>query len=229
MPPPTWTAPLRLALSANAKDAHVKYVSLATVDANGGPRCRTVVFRGFLKQFWDGQGGGEGDQDEEMERCVTFVTDLRSAKVKQTKACDRAEASWYFTRTREQFRLRGSLRIVGEGDDEKWLRARTRAWKALSDKARSQFAWDTPGMPLRSHPEQQAEDLMQPGGQTPLPTFGLVVLRVERVDQLSLKQNRRWIHRNVDCQDEEESKGALNNNSEDFEAHGSWSSWEVNP
>lgn len=224
MPPPTWTAPLRVALSANAKEAHSKYVSLATTGASGGPRCRTVVFRGFLKQFWDG-----GEPDEDVERCVTFVTDLRSAKVKQTTTCNRAEASWYFTRTREQFRLRGTLRIVGDGDEEKWNKARTRAWRALSDKARSQFAWDTPGAPLHPHSSVQETDAAPPDGQTPLPAFGLMVLRVERVDQLSLKENRRWIHRHMDCQDDDEDKEMQKDLSNASEANGGWSTWEVNP
>ena len=48
---------------------------------------------------------------------LTFCTDLRSRKIAEIKNSARAQICWYFTDSREQFRLDGSLQIVGPDDD----------------------------------------------------------------------------------------------------------------
>ena len=76
-----WLKPLRAALNhggtqrknRDRSSAKRKHVQLATVDADGRPTVRTVVFRGFLpRKFVD---GGSADTSVLM-----FITDQRSAK-----------------------------------------------------------------------------------------------------------------------------------------------------
>ena len=65
-----------------------------------------------------------------------------------------AEACWYFTASREQYRLSGDLTIVDHAHaDAALLDARRAAWAALSDAGRGQFAWPSPREPRVDDPE----------------------------------------------------------------------------
>lgn len=157
----TWQATLEEALKKNRRDAPHRYLQLASLDSDGYPANRTVVFRGFSE-------GGE----------LMVVTDRRSAKIEQLRHDARVEACWYFTRTREQFRIRGRVTLVEAGaarSDE-----RDAAWDKLSEAAREQFFWPTPGQPV------------DPAGGSPVSEvspqdFVLLLLAPERVDYLCLR------------------------------------------
>lgn len=56
-----------------------------------------VLYRGFLN-----------DTDK-----LTFCTDMRSRKVDEIAHGSRTQVCWYFTDSREQFRLDGALQVVG--------------------------------------------------------------------------------------------------------------------
>ena len=69
-------------------------MQLATVSADGKPRVRTVVFRGF-----------------NALNNLEFITDARSEKVGQIMSTSpAAELCWWFPVTREQFRVEGTIR-----------------------------------------------------------------------------------------------------------------------
>jgi len=125
---PAWYERLKNSIEKNKRDAHNRYFQLATVAADGTPRLRMVVFRGF---FDDGLS-------------LSIITDSRSQKISELATCGSVEIGWYFTHTREQYRLRcnASLLIARDDPDDQ----RIRVWSALSDAAKAQFFWKTPGL-----------------------------------------------------------------------------------
>ena len=132
---PIWQTEVSLALKKAARDPTAKYLQLSTVrgggtDGDAWPSSRTVVFRGWL---WD-------------TCALTFVTDNRSGKMEEIQRNSRAEACWYIGKTRDQFRISGTLSLVGDSfDDEKLAKARRAVWNNMSDGAREQFRWPVPG------------------------------------------------------------------------------------
>ncbi|MBD2123889.1 Npun_F5749 family FMN-dependent PPOX-type flavoprotein [Trichocoleus sp. FACHB-262] len=176
-----WRSPLSRALHRNHSQPEARFLQLATIQLNGQPANRTVVFRGFLD-----------DTDQ-----LKFVTDTRSEKTEQIEQNPKAEACWYFIKTREQFRIAGTLTLIRATDPDSALQqARKTAWQELSDAARLQFAWPTPGEPRA---DAAAFAPQPPDATEPLPYFCLLLLEPERVDHLELRgepQNRCLYQRN---------------------------------
>jgi pyridoxamine 5'-phosphate oxidase len=169
-----WRSPLARALHRNRSKAYSRYPQLATVDADGRPANRTVVFRDFLP-----------DTDN-----LLFITDVRSAKVSQIAHQPYGELCWYFTKTREQFRLSGPLSLITDQDDDPAAeQTRQDLWGKLSANGRQQFAWPKPGQPRTA----QGYEPIDLDTSPPLPTFAVLMLAPERVDHLELRgdpQNR---------------------------------------
>lgn len=189
-----WRSPLSRALYRNRAQAFCRFLQLATVRADGTPANRTVVFRGFL----------------ENSNLLMFISDLRAEKTSQIEHQPHAEACWYFTKTREQFRIGGQLSVVTADTLEPLLlQARQQLWQRISDSARLQFAWPHPKAP-RSEDADFSPPAPDP--QTPLPTFCLLLLNPYRVDQLSLRgaPQDRTIYRRVDEGDEKWVVSAVN-------------------
>lgn len=190
---PDWRQILIGVLHRNRKQPYSRYFQLATVRTDGYPANRTVVFRGFLN-----------DTSQ-----LKIIVDSRSEKINQIQHQHAAEACWYFTETREQFRLAGKLTLVGaDCDDMELQKARVSTWQELSDNARIQFAWAHPGE-KRASP--QAFSPPQPDAVTPLPEFCLLLLDPVKVDHLQLRgepQNRYLYTR---------------------DNLGNWSCFEINP
>ncbi|MEM6486384.1 MAG: pyridoxamine 5'-phosphate oxidase family protein [Pseudomonadota bacterium] len=204
-----WRRALQRAIKKNRRDAHNRYLQLATVRADNSPAVRTLVFRSFV---------------EDASQLV-MITDSRSAKREEIERNANGELSWYFTNTREQFRFSGSLLLVGdpasgrmtanlrESSPEPDIDAtsaapdREQIWDGLSDAAKEQFFWPAPGEPL----EHQSEDGASPDLGKPPGNFLLLILNVHSVDHLSLRgqPQTRWI-------------SSLDN-------LGAWSSQAVNP
>jgi pyridoxamine 5'-phosphate oxidase len=151
---PPWFRSLEKAISANKADRSSTWLSLATARPAGGrPAVRTVVFRGFVTSL--------GAWVPPCGALLSFATDARSQKAAQLDGG--AEVAWYFSVTREQYRIGGGLALVAAGDGEGGIdvsgggaegapraalaEARTRAWEAMSDGARGSFAWPPPGAP----------------------------------------------------------------------------------
>lgn len=164
-----WRDALSEALRRNRRDAHHRYIQLATLASDGWPANRTVVFRGF----------------SEDDLRLQVATDTRSDKVAQLKANNAVEICWYFTRSREQFRIRGeaSLHDAGASGSE----ARDRLWSSMSDAARAQFYWRDPGLPL-------GEGNRVSGDESPPPSFLLLEVTPLCVDHLQLASEPQQRH-----------------------------------
>lgn len=159
-----WLGRLRHSIARSRQIRGANYIALSTCERETGrPKCRMVVFRGFLEHeqmrqrleqqqmqvtlSGDGDEGSyiNGTNGESDLHHVRFkmVTDARSRKVKESDEC---EVCWWFAKTSEQYRVSGKLRFVGENDnDEKLVRQRHGEWKKLRDNAKDQFYWDYPG------------------------------------------------------------------------------------
>jgi pyridoxamine 5'-phosphate oxidase len=176
-----WRGAIAHALHRNRSFVYARYLQLATVQPNGRPANRTLVFRGFLE-----------DTNQ-----LKFITDTRSAKADQIQQQPWAEICWYFPNTREQFRINGDLTLVSSDDSHQDLQpARIAMWQELSDAARLQFAWPHPGKPRVETPEAFAPPAPDP--VQPLPNFCLLLLNPVEVDHLELRgepQNRRFYRR----------------------------------
>ncbi|AFY53802.1 PPOX class probable FMN-dependent enzyme, alr4036 family [Rivularia sp. PCC 7116] len=170
-----WRSFLANALKKNRSQPHSRYFQLATVRSDGTPANRTVVFRGFL----------------EDTNKLKIITDTRSEKITEIKNKSSGEICWYFTNTREQFRIAGNIIIIDANYQESELiKARELTWQDLSDNARVQFAWAHPGEP-RANPE--AFSPPQPDENKPLNNFCLLLFEPVKVDHLRLRgepQNR---------------------------------------
>lgn len=164
-----WRSQLARALHRNRSQAHSRFLQLATITSEGLPANRTVVFRGFL----------EGSD------YLQIITDSRSTKIAQIQYQSEAEICWYFTKSREQFRISGTLILVTKQQQDDSLKiARQIAWQQLSDPARLQFAWPNPGS---ERAEQEAFFPDPPCQIEPLDNFCLLLLMPKKVDHLELK------------------------------------------
>ena len=170
-----WRSPLQRALHRNRSQPHSRYLQLATVTPEAKPANRSVVFRGFLAD----------------SNSIQIVTDTRSQKFTHLQHHPWAEICWYFTKTREQFRLSGKVTLVtGENPARELIKARQNCWHNLSDAAKKQFFWATPGQPFR---DDQPDLEIKITAIEPPATFCLLLLNPEKVDHLELKgepQNR---------------------------------------
>ena len=116
---PRWMRAVEKNIQQNRNNPPAKWFQLATIDETSRPRCRTVVFRGFVDKT-------------SPEGLIKIITDARSQKVGQVERNPAAEACWYFERSRDQFRIAGNLRVVSPQEtDERWARERVNTWKAL--------------------------------------------------------------------------------------------------
>lgn len=177
-----WRSPLVRALHRNRAVPFSRYFQLATVRADGKPANRTVVFRGFLANT----------------NRLMVVSDRRSEKHDHISHNANAAVCWYFTKTREQFRLSGQVTAVtADTPDANLTTAREQLWQNLSDSARAQFTWPQPKAPRAA---DAAFSLPPADSQTP-PPFCLLLLDIEYVDHLELRgdpQNRD-IYRRTDA------------------------------
>jgi len=176
-----WRSPLAKALHRNRSLAFSRYFQLATVTSEGKPANRTLVFRGFFK-----------DTNQ-----IEIITDSRSKKIDEIQDRSWGEICWYFTKTREQFRIAGKINIVEENcQDEPLKKARINTWKNLSDATRIQFAWPDPGQPRNKDSDRAFEDL-EISEKEPVKNFTLLLFNPDRVDRLELRgePQNRWLYK----------------------------------
>lgn len=183
-----WYTALNRAISRNRRDAHNRYLQLATVRNDGSPAVRTLVFRKL----------------QQLPSVIYMVTDSRSEKTDQIAINPAAEICWYFTRTREQFRLHGKLFITAKDSPEQTQRQAI--WSNMSASARNQFYWPQPGGALEK-PEVnpgKADTVFscnEDNDRFPPDNFLLLGLQIDCVDHLCLKgepQTRWFSSRNTD-------------------------------
>jgi PPOX class probable FMN-dependent enzyme len=165
-----WRSRLTRALHHNRSLRESRYFQLATVTPEGKPANRTVVFRGFR------------DNTNQLQ----IVTDARSEKISDLKQQPQAEICWYFTKSREQFRLRGNVQLITP-QTESLSSLRQTLWEQLSDNARLQFVWPHP-----KTERTQGEDAFThpvPSQKKPPETFVVLLFFPQQVDYLLLKGN----------------------------------------
>ena len=173
---PPWRQLLRGAREREGRSPQARWLQLATVAADGTPRVRTLVFRGWAEPS-----------------ALDLLTDGRSAKPAELAAQPAVELCWLLPRARSQFRLRG--RVLPLPAD---LSAQERLghWQRLTPEGRALWGWPPPGQPLdgvaagASIPERLPE-------QAPMPDhFVLVRIGLEQVELLELSghphRRRRW-------------------------------------
>lgn len=164
-----WRAILSRALHRNRSLANARYFQLATLNLQGQPTNRTVVFRGFFS----------------TSNQLQIITDSRSEKINHINHNPAAEICWYFPKTREQFRLAGHLTIIDQTHDNQT--PRLTVWHHLSDSARQQFTWPHPGQPLTSHQQDFCQEI--PVNNSPPSNFILLLFNPTKVDHLELRGN----------------------------------------
>ncbi len=139
---PIWRQRLARSLHINRSQMHSKYYQVASVDPSARPKNRTMVFRGFL----------QGTQN------LLSVTDLRSEKISEWQGDGKLhfEICWYFTGSREQYRVAGEVALISNslkssyqefGEQTKTSLIKQQ-WSNLSDKAREPFYSSSPKAPF---------------------------------------------------------------------------------
>ena len=161
---------LSLLMEAEFHSRHM-VATLATVDADGGPRARMVIIRRL----------------DERDDSIWITTNARSGKISQLERCARAELVCWAPNERQQFRVRGHVKIVREGA------LREEMWVGLSDPARGTFFRPTPGEVRRAGEtfvKEVTSEVKAPE------TFVLLGLRATEVEALELNETphrrRRW-------------------------------------
>ena len=141
---PVWQQQLTKSLHVNSSQVQSKYYQVASVCSNGEPKNRTMVFRGFLS----------GTQS------LLSVTDSRSEKIEEWQGDNKSrfEICWYFSESREQFRLAGEVALISNSLDssyENWVLGKQtkqsilkQQWSNLSTNAREPLYSNSPKAPF---------------------------------------------------------------------------------
>eukprot|EP00929_Paragymnodinium_shiwhaense_P022129 TRINITY_DN14225_c0_g1_i1.p1 TRINITY_DN14225_c0_g1~~TRINITY_DN14225_c0_g1_i1.p1 ORF type:complete len:249 (-),score=50.42 TRINITY_DN14225_c0_g1_i1:446-1192(-) len=214
-----WTDRIEVSIARSRKVKGGNYVQLATADLEGVPHNRTIVFRGWVTAPPELAAATKAPGGKAMK----FITDARSCKVSQRQ--DVCELVWWFAKSSEQYRVAGRLEYIGQdgvpvgADNTKpadgsaeaarqaWLCAeRKQAWGNLSDPAREQFYWKSPGVSYEG-----LHDTGVPTGGRDAETnkvldapenFLLLLLWPKRCDYLRLTDNFRQLDdTHGSCQD----------------------------
>lgn len=168
---PQWRQALIKSLHKTRSMPESRFFQLATCDSHGMPQCRTVVFRGI------------SDDNE-----LIVISDTRTHKYTELNETPHAQCCWYFTKTREQYRLTTSVAILTLSARESLVREQ---WSKLSDAGKKQFLWGEPGTP-----RHDASPLHAEGDFSRVPDyFCVLLLSIESVDYLNLRGNpqiREW-------------------------------------
>jgi pyridoxamine 5'-phosphate oxidase len=167
---PSWHELLDRA-QANNPQAHNRFAQLATLQGGQEPRpaVRTVTVRFFLD---DGR--------------LLISSDMRNEKVAELAANPACELCWYFTESREQFRLSGRAHVVSADDarcEAKLEAAVQRTWNERSDAAKQSYTWPAP--------KRRLDDSAQFAHEAPehAPAhFALILIDVVSVDYLNIAQ-----------------------------------------
>lgn len=113
---PSWKTFLQSSLKENIEKSGLSatYASIATVRSNNTPAVRTVVMRGFVGEHHSESVGWNSD-------LLVVITDKRSDKINEIQQNPNTEINWFMNGTMEQFRIRGTIDIIGKDYDESKL------------------------------------------------------------------------------------------------------------
>ena len=171
---PPWRPLLIAALKREGRLPGGRWVQLASLGVDGCPRVRTLVFR-----------------DWSAAATMDLLTDARSEKCLEIERTPEVELCWLFRKAREQFRLRGTARLIAPTVD---VVALNQEWKRLSPPGRSVWAWPPPGDPFDPQgpwPQEVSDDSAMPEH------LRLLRISLHRIEQLDLKPHphvrRLWL------------------------------------
>ena len=119
----SWRQRLARSLHLSRSKPHARFVQMASVSHTGKVTNRTLVYRGFV------------DETD----VLIMITDSRSEKYKGLSLHPQVELCWYFEKTREQYRISGSVNLLASSTPDTELRSRV--WYGLSAAAQEQFYW----------------------------------------------------------------------------------------
>ena len=160
---PPWRPLLRSALQREGRTPAARWLQLATTAADGTPRVRTLVFRG-----WDAHSR------------MLLYTDGRSSKTAELTHQPAVETCWLLPKAKQQYRFRGAIELCSIAQDPDHCRNH---WKQLSPGGRALWAWPEPGQPFNAGVEYPVEI----EETTPPPQhFWVLTLTIERVELLDL-------------------------------------------
>lgn len=163
-----WRQNLVKSLHQSKSMPESRYFQMATIDAQGFPCNRTVVYRGIT----------EHNQ-------IEVISDTRSDKFNHLSNNPISQLCWYFSKTREQYRFTCRASIVTLRDGPDMLKSH---WAKLSDAGKKQFLWGRPGTPRNTGAPLNIE-----GDFNCIPEhFCVILLSVEFVDYLSLRGNPQY-------------------------------------
>jgi pyridoxamine 5'-phosphate oxidase len=229
----SWREKIEISIAKSRKVRGGNFVQIATVDPKTlEPRCRTVVFRGFLKT------PNSTTKSNNLPCIMKMITDKRSNKFQEVSSAaddtadgstpsrkNSAEMVWWFSKSSEQYRIRGQLKFVGGDEEDKGLlQSRKEQWGNLSDMAREQFYWVDPGL---DYDVVNGHEVGIPiGGRgedgkvlPPPDSFLLMLLYPTRCDYLKLGDNYRQVDDVVEGDGDGDGEGEGNE----------WLSNRVNP
>lgn len=173
-----WEAKIKGSIARSRDVRGSNYVQIATVDNDGRPRNRTVVFRGFQSI------------ESTAQSAMRMITDARSEKVGHVERSPACEMVWWFAKSSEQYRIAGDLQLIGPQHDGELQLARTQQWEKLTDSAREQFFWQAPGIKYTSEPKVPKGGRDDSGKVLPPPeAFLLMLLWPNTVKYLRLTDN----------------------------------------
>ena len=172
-PLPAWRSLLIAARKREGRSPGGRWVQLASLSVDGCPRVRTLVFR-----------------DWTAASTLDLLTDARSEKCLEIERTPEVELCWLFRKAREQFRLRGTAKLISPLADSVALNEH---WKRLTPSGRSVWAWPSPGDPFDPQgpwPQEMSDDSGVPEH------LRLLRISLHHVEQLDLKPHphmrRMW-------------------------------------
>eukprot|EP00744_Colponema_vietnamica_P011641 GILI01016366.1.p1 GENE.GILI01016366.1~~GILI01016366.1.p1 ORF type:complete len:254 (+),score=38.92 GILI01016366.1:79-762(+) len=131
-----WKTSLEKSITSNRQLEFSRNVSMATVNPDGTPDCRTLRFHTFFPS--------PGNSS------LVFACDARTQKVVDINHQPVAEVCWYFPLTQEQFRVKGRVSLIGaeqEASSAELKELRLQIWRSLPDDIRNSFEGPVPGTP----------------------------------------------------------------------------------
>lgn len=195
---PQWRATLEKSLYIHREMPHAKFFQVANVDNEGFAQNRSMVFRGFV----------------DSTNILLAITDIRSDKIQQWQNHPYAHITWYFTQTREQYRLSCNVLMISHADKNEKLNLprnsvsapfnnilaqtlRSEVWQNLSAASKAQFTWPTPKQAIHTQSDEQQSDtnetqavsLLKDESLTPHENFVVVCFIPQVVDYLNLKSS----------------------------------------
>lgn len=169
-----WVRFLRRSIINNRSLQHSMYCQMATVEPDTGfPTNRTIK----VEQVLD-------------DGTIVLCTDTRSPKIKHLLKQPWSEVCWFFPLTKEQWRLAGPTVVVTDtSGSEQERHLRTQVWQSLDNALRQLAEIPAPSTFKRTDVVLGDLDKYEPqpvDSQVPSPNFCVLLLRSQRVDQLSI-------------------------------------------